>query len=353
MQMDDIVYVCLGLIHIWLKDIPIEKNYIMNYVVDGIALVVVLSSLIRGMQRGFLLAFLAVCGVICSYGAAIVFAAPLGGLLEGIFDIGHILAVVLGGLSSFVIVEIIFSLVIRHFKIKRKDADASELSRGIWLIDRISGGALGLSVGVIMIALLCWSYEMFQVGAFGRNLPDISGTIGARVARVLIDRGAYYAVKTRVKDQKSAKKLASLISAPGESVEGLRDLTNEPTMKTLFSSKQFASDLLSGDTKKIGNNPDLCRLLNDERTMQKALDMGLVPSDYKDGDYKDELSTRLAGLGGKVEKVLNEPGVEKIIMELDKEGLLDNPDPARLMQDKRFSRLVFRVLNTGKQKQEQ
>jgi len=57
--------------------------------------------------------------------------------------------------------------------------------------------------------------------------------------------------------------VCSVISAPGKSVQGLRDLSNEPKMQTLFSSKQFASDLLSGDTKKIGNNPDLCRSICD------------------------------------------------------------------------------------------
>jgi hypothetical protein len=155
-----------------------------------------------------------------------------------------------------------------------------------------------------------------------------------------------------VKDETSAKKLSSLISAPGKSVQGLRDLSSEPKMQTLLSSKQFANDLLSGDTKKIGNNPDLCRLLNDKKTMQKAVDMGLVPADYKEGDFKDELSMHLAGLGGKVEKVLKEPDVEKLIMELEKEGLLQNPDPVRLMQDKRFSSLVFRVLNAGKPNKE-
>ncbi|MDA3926751.1 MAG: CvpA family protein [Kiritimatiellae bacterium] len=323
----------------------------MNYFVDIIALIVILHSLFRGMQRGLLLAFLNVCSVICSYVAAILFSAPLGELLEDIFDIGHIFAVVLGGFGSFLIVSVVFSLVIRHFKIKRKDADVSELRRGILQLDRISGGVLGLCTGMIMIALFCWSYEMFQVGAFGKNLPDISGSFGARVSRVLIDRGAYYAVKTQVQDETTAKKLSSLISSPGETVEGLRDLTNEPKMQTLFSSKQFASDLLSGDTKKIGGNPDLCRVLNDEGVMQKAHDMGLVASDFKEDDFKDELSTRLAGLGGKVEKVLNEPDVEKVIKELEKEGLLENPDPARLMQDKRFSSLVFRVLNADKPKE--
>ena len=320
----------------------------MNNVVDSIALIIVLYSLVRGMQRGLLLSLLAVCSVICSYGAAILFAEPFGVLLEGMFDIGHILSVVLGGFGAFLIVEIIFSLVMRHINKRRKDADAGELRRSMVLLDRIVGGALGFSVGMILVALLCWSYEMFQVGAFGKNLPDISGSYGARISRVLIDRGAYFAVKTRVKDEASAKKLSSLISTPGESVKGLRDLTSEPSMQSLFSSEHFVSDLLSGDAKKIADNPDLDRLLNDEQTMQKAVDMGLVSSDYKEDEFKEELSTRLAGLGDKVENVLKEPDVEEMLVELDKEGLLENPDFARLIQNKRFSELVFRVLNASK-----
>ena len=72
-------------------------------------------------------------------------------------------------------------------------------------MDHIIGGGLGFAMGLIMVALLCWTYQMFQVGVFAKNLSDISGSLAARASSVLIDRGPYFAVKRRVKMRRVRK----------------------------------------------------------------------------------------------------------------------------------------------------
>ncbi len=314
----------------------------MQALVDLVALVAVLSAARSGYRRGALLSLLHLGGIALAYVAAYQLSPVLGPWAESVFGIPHLAARLAAGAAAFFAVSIAVWLLTR-WAVRRRRARIAEGRAPVALDSRLAGAALGLVVGLAVVTACCWGYEAVRLTAWGRRLPDISGSYTARVARAIAREGTYAVVRARGGSERRAAALARMLSSPDETLRELEALFAEPSLRGLLQSQAFLQDFLSGEKERLLANPDLQALLADEPVMERLSHFGLVPSDYRRPDFPDELCTELARLGGRVRALREDPETAATVRQLEEEGMLTWSRLLDLLRDKRFYGLIERV----------
>ena len=124
----------------------------------------------------------------------------------------------------------------------------------------------------------------------------------------------------------------------------INDLVNDPTLNNLIKDQSLISAIRDADAAQIETNQSLTRLLKNASAMNKLHEVGLVPDNYKTPEYKQQLANRLSEVGARMKEIENDPDVQDIINELKGQGKLSQTQIRSLITDKRFLKIVDRIV---------
>ena len=315
------------------------------HVVDLIALAILVYEFIRGALRGALLSVFGIVRILLAYWAAYRFGPDVGARLRVPFAIANTTASLLGGLLVFLIVLFLLGLILGYLgreQRRRIRAGHTSLSGS----SRFVGGLCGLLMGTVTIIIICWLYSALRGTNIGDKLPDIDTSLTMKSTRSLVEQGAYRMLKKQIDSEERAHRLAEMISSPDETGTELRTIVEEPSIAGLLQNRDFGDDFLSGNALRIEANPAFQRIIRDTSLVKRITRLGLLPDDISIGDLETNLSSHLAIVGQKVDKVLNDPAFAEKVEELQKEGLLDRTKIHQLIVDSRFHELLDRLSST-------
>ena len=322
-----------------------RRMFLNIHIVDLIALAILAYEFVRGALRGALLSILGIIRIILGYWAAYRFGPEVGARLRVPFAIANTTASLLGGLIVFLIVLFLFGLILGYLGREQKRrirAGQTSLSG----LSRLIGGLCGILMGAVTIIIICWLYSALRGTNLGDKLPDIDNSLTMKSTRSLVEKGAYHMLKKQIDSEERAHRLAEMISSPDETGTELRTLVEEPSITGLLQNKEFGDDFLSGNALRIQSNSAFQRVVRDTALIRRVSRLGLLPDDISSGDLQTNLSTYLATVGEKADKVLNDPAFAAKVEELQKEGLLERAKIHQLIVDSRFHELLDRLSST-------
>ncbi len=324
----------------------------MKIAVDLIVLTCLLYYLYKGTKRGFLLSFLGVLSIVCSYVGAYALSEPLAAGFEAAYESNPIGTRILAGGAIFVLIAVAFSLVqfiAGRFMTKTREDGKRHIP--LSPASRTLGGLISIGVAVILLTVLWWVYDAMRASAWTKGLPDLDETIFATTSQTVVKGIASLALKGKLQPEQ-ASFAAELISAPGDAVKDARELLDDPTMKALFESLAFREDFLSGDEKRVIQNPEFGALFKTDSTMERMVKMGLVNKEKEPEKLKKALGRQLARAGDRLSGILEDPEIQKMVEELQQEEALQDGDWKTLVFDKRIRDIAARVLKPAEEKKE-
>jgi hypothetical protein len=283
-------------------------------------------------------------GFVAAYVAAYAASGRLAPWVERQFDLARLVARAAAGAAVLVLALFAFEALAGALARRRRDREVRTKRSALSLESRVAGALLGLLVGVATATTACWAYDVVRLGPWRERLPDVGASYTARFARALVREIVYAVVRQRGGTERRAATLSRLLSAPEQGLGELRSLFEHPALRALLLSRAFQEDLLSGERARVRANEDLGRVLADEALLERLAAIGLVPAHYRRPDYPDELAGELAALGARLRALQEDPEVQTLVGQLQSEGLLQPDGLLRLIRDRRFHRLLDRVL---------
>ncbi len=119
----------------------------MRVIVDIVILIILLFFLVSGIRRGLIRQVLQVVGIIAAFVGAFFLAHHLSTYLQGRFDLGYQISLVVSAVALFAGIIILFHLLGLAV---RKMAQITLLGP----LDRVGGAVFGLLKGTLLVSLL-------------------------------------------------------------------------------------------------------------------------------------------------------------------------------------------------------
>ena len=316
----------------------------MLLLVDLIALVVLLCYISKGYHRGLLVSVLSIIGLVCSYISAYLFFEPAGQMILNQYELPRYLALALGGFAAFFIVYIFFGLIIRLVDWRRRSRATSLKKTGSIWIDKLLGALGGAVIGMTMVVILLWGYNLAQLSRIGSGLPDIGDSIAAQLSSSFIEKGTYLIAGKTMDDKGAAKAISKSLSNPGETIKDVQDLMNNPQIQKLSKDNGFINAVLDGDVQKIKRNRTLNRILEDPYITDKVKDLGLLAGEYNPKEMKEEIAAKLAKAGKELNKIKNDPKIHQLLEDNALREKIEGKNIVEMMKDSKFRQLMNRVM---------
>jgi hypothetical protein len=316
----------------------------VKYAVDLVVLGFLAYYLYKGTRRGFLLSFLGVLSIACSYFGAYALSEPVASWFEKSNESNPLATRVIVGGTIFFLISAAFSIV--QFVAKRLMTRKREDGKKVLSLSpssRTIGGLISLGMAVVLFTVLWWVYDAMRATAWAKNFPDLSETAFATISQSIVKLTAGAALQGKLSPDQ-AELAADLISSPGDAVEEIQALLDDPALNALFQSPTFHEDFLSGDRERIFNNEEFSALLDDESVMEKMRNMGLVDGEAATEEIRESLGAQLASAGGRMNGILEDPEIMPLIEELQSDGTLESGDWKKLVFDKRIREIASRAL---------
>lgn len=298
---------------------------------DLIAFLIVIFYAVKGVQRGALISFMSIGGVIFAYIAALILSKPFGFLVALITRLPNLYGRVIAGAFIFITVSVLIRLAIK--KILKRREENSQNDNTLTYSTRLWGAFLGIITAILVFTVIHWVYSLYRGTESGKALPEIGKGISGGISQELIRSAAYAAADANTAD---------LVSRPDRTADMLRRLFARESVNKLMSDPDFRNALLDGDEDAIMNNTAYRRLFEDEETVDLLRQLGAVRT--KTDEAAERMADPLANTGRKLGKVLEEPDVQKKVEELKEEGMLERRNWPRLVFDRRFIDIMERVM---------
>ncbi len=319
----------------------------MLLIVDLIALVIMIYYFHKGYQRGLFLSTLSIIRLICAYFSAYLFFKPLGQMILNQYALPKYLALAIGGFIAFFIVYMFLSIVIRIISWLRRTRKSSLIKTGSVWLDKLLGSMSGAIVGLAMIAIILWAYNIAKFSQMGSFLPDISNSIAAQMSSSIIEKGTYLIADKSLDQKEMARAISKSVSNPGKTINDMQDLMNSPKIQKLSDDKEFVNAMLKGEVDKIKRNPTLNRVLEDSEIIDKVKNLGFIANDYKPQEMKTEVAEKLAKAGKEINKIKNDPKIQKLLADNTLKEKIDRQNIGEMLKDNKFRKLINRMMDVS------
>jgi hypothetical protein len=312
-------------------------------IIDLVCLLILGLSVLNGNRLGALRLTWSIVRLVIAYVAAYALAPRVGALLHGTLVEVELFATILGGLIVFwgvlLLLELVAALVRYSHKARRRGEPGKSKSK----VDQAVGGLIGSIVGLVLVVILCWLYQLVLGSDWGTSLPGTSTSKAVRFSETVV-RHCSEVILTRTLDEpETAERVARFISTPQKTTIALKEVAASPRIQKLSQSTSFRDDLLSGEKERILANPDFQSVVEDERLLKHLARAGILSEAEIGARSRDEMAEELARVGTRMGELLHDPVVQADIEALRAEGLLELDKVFELMLDERFQKLLNRV----------
>lgn len=302
----------------------------MHSVIDVLAALILLFFLLAGWHKGFLLSVLGVGRVFLAYGAAFFAGRYLGFWLGEVAHRPRIVTIpVVAGLA-FIVIYFIFHLIIATLR-SRLQHKEEEGYHHPWY-SALSGSGINGFIGLFFLIFVFWLGDLFLVGMTGQSIPGTDRSKTGQITR----RVTYETVNLMVSRkgyESQANAVARIISNPTRGMAHLENLISADSVQRVLSDKQLANDVLSGNQRRIEQNPSLQKLFDDKKTLHELKEMGLLTGHEK----KSALCEKLSRFG-------RNENIRMSIQNLTAKGLLSTDQITLLIRDPDFDVIVGELI---------
>jgi uncharacterized membrane protein required for colicin V production len=312
-------------------------------ILDVIILAFIALLFYRGFKRGYLVSVVGIVGLFCSYAGAYFLFEPVGLLLSESYEIPNFISYSISGIAVFITIYLLFSVLSMILSRTRK----KRINEGslISAVDQWLGGFLGATVGVVIVCVFIWMYNLSQLSPAGDVVPDVSGSIAGKVSKAAIEYGTYAMASALIEDEQTAKMVARTISDPASTADDIKKIMDNPKIDELKKDTDFLEAVKNGDTKRLVSNKKLTALINDPETLATAKDLGIIPRNADSAFLQQEASEKLAKIGHGINEIQNDPQLLKILEDPEIQQKLQNMDIQGLMMDPEFNEIVQKIMD--------
>lgn len=303
----------------------------MHIVIDLLAALLLLFFFMTGWRKGWVLSMLGVVRVILAYGTAYLAGRYLGYWLGGALHRPRIVMIpVVAGLT-FIIITSIFHFKMWSIRERHREKEVEEEYRMPWP-SRLIGGTINLTAGLLSLIFLFWLGDLFMTGVAGRSIPGTDQSIFGRFSRRAAYECIYFSLSKDGRESQAAA-MARVISNPAKGMTHLERVLAADSVQQILTDREFAKDLLSGDSNRIEQNEALNRLFEDRATLEEFRELGLVSSK----ETKSGLCEKLSRFG-------RNPDIQISIENLKTKHLLRTDKILQLVRDPDFDVIVSEVV---------
>lgn len=304
----------------------------MHLVIDILAAIILLFFLLSGWRKGFMLSLLGVVRVILAYGTAFFAGRYIGAWLGEVAHRPKIVTIpVVAGLT-FVIITFVFHVIMTNMRDEHKHKEEKQDYHHP-LPSALGGSMINFAVGLFSLVFLFWLGDVFLVGVYGSPIPGADKALFGRFTRRAVYETAYFAGARKGRESQAAA-FARIVSNPAMGMEHLKNVVSSDSVQNLFTDRQFAEDVMSGDPQRIEQNASLQQFFNDKATHTELREMGLIPTG---GVSKSALCEKLSKFGS------NET-IQASLENLKAKKLLSTDKITLLIRDPDFDVIVGELL---------
>ncbi len=264
----------------------------MHVAIDILVALFLVFFFFSGWHRGFLLSSLGIARVILAYGMAYFAGRHLGPWLAGVLYRPRIVMIpVVAGLT-FTIITFGFYLIMGRVRSRHHSKTKEEEHYHLPYSRCFMGGLVNMTAGLLSLIFIFWLGDLLLTGISGRGIPGGNQSIFGRFAHRATYEAVYLTTAKKGRESQAAA-LARVISHPAKGLVHLQRVLEAESIRQLFSDRQLADDLMSGDAERIRNNTAMQRLLNDRETRAELQELGIISRH----DTKADLCQQLARFG--------------------------------------------------------
>jgi len=301
-----------------------------HYVLDILALVFLIFFFLSGWHKGIVISFLNGIRLIVATIVAYFIGRYLGSWLAPLINRPRI--ILIPSIAIFIFAGILFFFKYISFKVHQKRNEIIEgETKHLPLWKCFLGGGTNLFFGTFVLALFFWLAELFVVVVGGRTLPGVEKSYFSNFSRKIVFEISYTILPKNGNESQVAA-MSKMISHPILGKKNLKKILEAKTFQALLNNKDFRTDFLSGDAKRLEKNPAMQALFDDQETLNVLRDFGIISS--KD---KSKICLQLSKIGQNEE-------ISSSIEALQAKNLLKKDQMMQLIRDPDFDTLLGEIL---------
>lgn len=281
---------------------------------DLLALLVLAVFAAIGAMRGALTSGLSLASLVVAYAAAALGATLLGVRAADRLELPLLVAAPVAGALVGTLAFVLFGAW--GSALRRKEQERlAEVSRSA--SDRVLGGGFGAARGLIVVLLL--SYLGSWVDAAQRVRPPTSsdaiaepaaftdGSLAVNLAGDVVEQ----VVQAAAGDSSASRVLARVAGRPGASMESVRALAANASLRGLQSDTFFWTLVSNGAAHRASNQLSFQQLLADPELRTELANLGLVSPQSVDSPsaLRTELLPVLQELAPRLKRIKEDPEV--------------------------------------------
>ncbi len=304
----------------------------MHYVIDVLAIIILLFFFLSGWRRGLLLSTLGVGRVVLAYSMAYFLGRYLGSWLgEMLYRPRIVMIPVTAGLT-FALVSFGFHITMLKIRATHQAREEQEEHYHLPYHRCLLGGLISMAAGLLSMVFIFWLGDLLLTGVSGRGVPGADRSVFGRFARRATYEGVYL-VTAREGRESQAAAMARVISNPAQGLSHLQRVLEADSVRQLLMDRQLPEDLLSGDAERIQQNASMQRLFNDDATRTELIELGVISRRETQASFCNKLS-----------RFGRNENIQASIQDLKARDMLRTDRMLELIRDPEFDIIVAEVV---------
>lgn len=261
----------------------------MHYIIDLIALILLLYFFLCGWRKGLLLASLGIARVVLAYGMAYIAGRYLGSWLGEVFYRPRIVMIPVTAGITFILITLLFYIGMNKVREKHRMQRSKEEHFHLPYYRCFLGGLVSMAAGLVSMIFVFWLGDLLITGLSGRGIAGSDQAAFGRFARRTTYEGVY-ALTARKDHESQAAAMARVLSNPAKGLNHLQRALSAKSVNQLLSDPYLPADLLSGNTLQIYHNASIQQLLGDHATRAELLELGIMAHRESEIEFCEKLA---------------------------------------------------------------
>jgi Colicin V production protein/Domain of unknown function (DUF4124) len=314
---------------------------------------VLLVSLLfwAGWRKGLLTMLLSVVSLAAAYAATWLLFRPVGRGLGDLLDLQPILALPLGGVTVFVVVLIVATILALMVRRRIRARWARRQGGPGWLrwVDRLGGGLFGASYGAAVVLLVVWATLMVQGLLPGWGPQGLRQSMAGRLATPFAERFAGAMASETSGSPAISRVAAHMARDPAGVTKDLEAVLSDRRLLSLFNDRRLARAVKRGGDvgQLVASHRAVAKLSRDPDFVARASRLGLLqegPAGLSPEEVQRQLADHLTPMARAVQGLARDPEVKRLLSDELLVLRLEQRDVWALANDPKFNRLAELVL---------
>jgi hypothetical protein len=310
--------------------------------IDLLAVAIIIGFVFLGIRRGTLASGLHIGVLILSYLAAYFAATRLAApVAEATGLFGLLAGALVGGIAlvgTLVILTAISSRLLRRDHERHQGYSRS-------LPDRIGGGAVGATQGILIALLLGWLGLWIEAGRATGSF-DFALLSGPSIVRGVSQNVVGAGARAALGDAAAGRIGANLISQPAETLVGIQSVLDNPRIGALQDDALFWQYVSSGAYDQALNRHSFLGIAYDGTLRGQLVDLGLVtePSRHDPRLFRNAARELLERTSPALRDLKSDPELHKLAQDPEIQRAINDSDTISLLAHPGFQRVLARAL---------